>query len=76
MLIRDQLDQPVCEINTQLPNGAARQNAALIQHAPQLLAALIEYAYNAHSLGIGVQPELLDLIHRAGGPRIDLDQPE
>jgi hypothetical protein len=76
VLIRDQLDHAVCEINTRLPGGAARQNAALIQHAPQLLAAVIEYAYNAHSQGIGVQQELLDLIHRAGGPRIDLDQPE
>ena len=47
-----------------------RANLALIEHAPQLLAALTEYAYNADTAGIGVTPELANLILAAGGPDI------
>lgn len=66
VFIRDQNDQPVCRINTRNPN--APRNRQLIEHAPQLLAALIEYAHVCHSDGIQVQHSLLTLIRESGGP--------
>lgn len=66
MFIRDQQDLPVCKINSRNPHVV--QNTALIQHAPQLLAALIEYSMNAHAQGIPIDPALITLIHRSGGP--------
>jgi len=68
--IRDLHDEPVCRINTH--NRNVNQNTRLIEHAPQLLAALIEYAYAAHNQGIEVDPALLDLIQAAGGPQIKI----
>lgn len=68
--IRDLHDEPVCRINTH--NRSVNQNICLIEHAPQLLAALIEYAYAAHNQGIEIDPGLLDLIQAAGGPQIKI----
>lgn len=69
--ILDSQGEPVCEIptaNNRRVAQRARGTRAVIQHAPQLLAALIEYAFNAEQTGIPIRPELVDLIHRAGGP--------
>ena len=66
VIVRDQEDTPVVKIHTRNKNHS--RNTALIAHAPQLLAALIEYAYNAHTQGIPIRQELIDLIRDSGGP--------
>ena len=66
MMIRDQQDTVVCKINSRNPNVAA--NTKLMQHAPQLLSALIEYSMNAHAQGIQIDPNLIKLIRDSGGP--------
>mgnify|MGYP001057015679 CR=1 FL=1 len=58
------------------PQGAAytphqyRANRQMVENAPKLLAALVEYAYNLDTTGIGVTQELADLIIESGGPDI------
>jgi hypothetical protein len=45
-----------------------RANRAAIVNAPRLLAALIEYAYTAHTQGWHIHPSLAQLIQDSGGP--------
>ena len=53
-----------------------RNTIALITLAPNLLAALIELAYNQQQLvGIEVDPKLLQLIADCGGPDL-IDKPK
>ena len=47
---------------------AQRANRLAIRHAPQLLAALIEYVYHAHTNGIAIHADLVQLIKNSGGP--------
>jgi hypothetical protein len=69
-------------INLVLPGGnytpqQYRNTIALITLAPNLLAALIELAYNQQQLvGIEVDPKLLQLIADCGGPDLTPKQQE
>ena len=55
------------QLNPKRSGEQYRNNIRLIEHAPALLAALIEYAALEDSRGT-LQPNLVELIKCAGGP--------
>ena len=56
--------------NTSITPEQFKHNRKLVEHAPEMLAALVELLYAADTQGINIEPKLYELVAAAGGPEI------
>jgi len=65
----------VLHCNTSITPKQFKHNRKLIEHAPELLAAMVELLYAADTQGIRIEPSLYQLVAAAGGPEIEPPKP-
>lgn len=68
---RDGVEIAHLSCTTSITPEQFKNNRKLIEHAPEMLAALVELLYAADTQGIRIEPRLYALVAAAGGPEIE-----
>lgn len=72
---RDGVEISVLHCNTSITAEQFKNNRKLQEHAPELLAALVELLFHAESQAVQIDPRLYQLVAAAGGPTVEPPRP-